>query len=174
MVKMSKRKAQSISYADAVADILDWVENPKGEEDFQLETNKIPDEIDSNERKEDIQPEPEEDTEEPHRQRHKMKLTKSKLVHNIHSAVDPSNYDKTSYLNKLVHLETFVDYFGPESNKVTEEIFWSSDTPPTVSPQRFYDVISEGSVTILLGNARNTEIIEDAFDFFLIKIYSLW
>ena len=63
MVKMSKRKAQSISYADAVADILDWVENPKGEEDFQLETNKIPDEIDSDERIEDIQPEPEEDTE---------------------------------------------------------------------------------------------------------------
>ena len=98
-----------------------------------------------------------------------MKLTKSKLVHNIDSAVDPSNYDKTSYLNKLVHLETFVDYFGPKSNKVTEEIFWSSDTPPTVSPQRFYDVISEGSVTILLGNARNTEIIEDAFDFFFDK-----
>ena len=80
MVKMSKRKAQSISYADAVTDILDWVENPKGEEDFQLETNKIPDEIDSAERIEDTQPEPEEDTEEPHRQRHKMKLTKSKFT----------------------------------------------------------------------------------------------
>ena len=32
---MSKRKTQSTSYVDVVADILDWVENPEGEEDFE-------------------------------------------------------------------------------------------------------------------------------------------
>ena len=47
--KNVKRKVQSIKYADAVADILDWVENPEDEEDFELETNKIPDEIDNDE-----------------------------------------------------------------------------------------------------------------------------
>ena len=79
---MSKRKADAV---------LDWVENPEGEEDFELQTNKIPDEIDSDEGIEDIQPEPEEDTEQPHPRRHKKKLTKSKLVHSIDLAVDPSN-----------------------------------------------------------------------------------
>ena len=43
---MPIRKAQSISYAHVVAGILDWIENPEGE-DFELETNRIPDERNS-------------------------------------------------------------------------------------------------------------------------------
>ena len=42
---MPKRRVQTISCADAMADILDLVDNLEGEEDFELETNKIPDEI---------------------------------------------------------------------------------------------------------------------------------
>ena len=49
-----------------MADILDWVGNREGEEDFELETNRIPYEIDSDEEIENIQLETEEDTEEPH------------------------------------------------------------------------------------------------------------
>ena len=47
-----------------MADIRDWVENLGGEE--QTETNGIPNGIKSDEEIEDIRPEPEEDTEEPH------------------------------------------------------------------------------------------------------------
>ena len=68
-----------------MADILDWVENPEGESDFELERNRIPEKIGSDKEIEDIQPEPEEDTEEPHPRCHKKKLTKS-----IDSALDPS------------------------------------------------------------------------------------
>lgn len=45
--RKKKGKAESASYADAVADILEWVENPEGGRDFELERNRIPDEIDS-------------------------------------------------------------------------------------------------------------------------------
>ena len=43
IVKMSKRKVQTVSYDDAVADILNWVENPDNEENFELETNRFSD-----------------------------------------------------------------------------------------------------------------------------------
>ena len=41
IVKMSKRKVQTVFYDDAVADILNWVENPDNEENFELETNRF-------------------------------------------------------------------------------------------------------------------------------------
>ena len=40
---MSKTKVQTVSYDDAVADILNWVENPDNEENFELETNRFSD-----------------------------------------------------------------------------------------------------------------------------------
>ena len=40
---MSKRKVQTVSYDDAVADILNQVENPDNEENFELETNRFSD-----------------------------------------------------------------------------------------------------------------------------------
>ena len=95
IVKTSKRKAQSKSNGDAVADILDWAESLEREEDFELETNRIPYEI----AVEDIQPEPEKDTEEPHPVRHREKLSKSRLVHSVNTALHPSNYDEIIYLN---------------------------------------------------------------------------
>ena len=55
--------------------------------------NKIPYEI-------DIEPEPEEDTEVPNPWRHRRKLTKSRLVQNIKTALHPSNYHEIIYLNK--------------------------------------------------------------------------
>ena len=103
-----------------MADILDLVENLEGEEDFELETNKIPDEINRTEEIEDSESEPEQDTDEPHPRRHKKKLTKSRLFHSTDSALDPSNYDYISYLNNHGHWETLLGYLGPKSNKVTK------------------------------------------------------
>ena len=137
-----------------MADILDWVENTK---DFELETNKIFDEIDSDEEIKYIQPEPEEDTEQPHPQCHKKKVTKNRLVQSIDSALDPSNYDEISYLNKPEHWETFVGCLGTKFNKATKKVFWLSDTPPITDRQPLCDVIPGGSYSILRGNARNIE-----------------
>ena len=62
-----------------MADIRDWVENLGGEEHLELETNGIPDGINTDEEIEDIRPEPEEDTEEPHPRRHKKKFSDRRL-----------------------------------------------------------------------------------------------
>ena len=43
---MSKRKAQTVSYDNAVVDILNWVENPDNDENFELETNRFSDDLD--------------------------------------------------------------------------------------------------------------------------------
>ena len=57
---MSKRKAQTASYNDAVADILNWVENPDNGENFELETNRFSDDSDdSDEERNNIQSEQE-------------------------------------------------------------------------------------------------------------------
>ena len=117
---MPKARVQSISCADAMADILDLVENLQGEEYFELETNKIPDEINRPVEIEDSESEPEEGTDEPHPRRDKKKPTKSRLFHSTDSALDPSNYDYISSLNNHGHWETLLDYLRPKSNKVTK------------------------------------------------------
>ena len=56
IVKISKRKAQTASYNDAVADILNWAENPDNGENFELETNRFSDDSDdSDEERNNIQ-----------------------------------------------------------------------------------------------------------------------
>ena len=50
---MSKRKAQTASYNDAVADILNWVENPDNGKNFELETNRFSDDSDDNDEERD-------------------------------------------------------------------------------------------------------------------------
>ena len=140
-----------------MADILDWVKNPKGESNFELERNRIPEKIDSDKEIEDIQPEPEEDREEPHPRYHKKKLTKS-----IDSALDPSTYEEISYLNK--HGHWYSGYIGPKSKKVTKKIFWTSDNSPNNGWRRLFDVIPTGRHTILFEIAINMETTEDAFD----------
>ena len=67
IVKMLNRKAQTVSYDDVVADILNWIENPGNDEDFELETNRISDALDdSDEERGNIQSEQEEELEESH------------------------------------------------------------------------------------------------------------
>ena len=89
---MSKRKAQTVSYDDAVTDILNWVENPDNDENFELETNRFSyDSDDSDEERDNIQSEQEEEIEEPHVSRHRKILTSSRLVHSIDSALNPDN-----------------------------------------------------------------------------------
>ena len=62
IVKMSKRKAQTVSYNDAVADILNWVENPDNDEHFEFETERFSDDSDdSDEKRDNIQYEQEEE-----------------------------------------------------------------------------------------------------------------
>lgn len=87
-----------------MADILEWVKNPEGGSDFELQRNRTPDEIDSGQKIEDIQPQPEEETKDLHPRCQKKKLTKSRLVHSIDSALNPSNYDEMSHLNKHGHI----------------------------------------------------------------------
>ena len=50
---MSKRKAQTASYNDAVAIILNWVENPDNGKNFELETNRFSDDSDDNDEERD-------------------------------------------------------------------------------------------------------------------------
>ena len=81
---MSKRKAQTVSYDDAVTDTLDWVENPDNDENFELETNRFS--IDSNvsdEERDNFQSEQEEEIEDPRGSRHRKILTSSRLVHSM-------------------------------------------------------------------------------------------
>ena len=162
---MSKRKVQTVSYDDAVADILNWVENPDNDENFELETNRFSnDSDDSNEEREKIQSEQEEEIEEPHVSCHRKILTSSRLVHSTDSSLDPDDYDEITYLNKDRCWETFVGYLGPKSNKAAEKIFWSSDLPSCSGWQRQCDIIPGGKYSILLGRAKHIETIEDAFD----------
>ena len=64
---MLNRKAQTVSYDDVVADILNWVENPGNDEDFELETNRFCDALDdSDEERGNIQFEQKEELEESH------------------------------------------------------------------------------------------------------------
>ena len=98
---MSKRKAQIVSYDDAVVDILNWVENPDNDKNFELETNRFSDDSDdSDEERDNIQSEQEDEIEEPHVSRHRKILTSSRLVHSTDSTLDPDNYDEITYLNK--------------------------------------------------------------------------
>ena len=98
---MSKRKAQTVSYDDAVADISNWFENPDNYENFELGTNRFSDDSDeSDEERDNIQSEQEKEIEEPHVSRHRKIPTSSRLVHSTDSALDPDNYDEITYLNK--------------------------------------------------------------------------
>ena len=64
---MLNRKAQTVSYDDVVADILNWVENPGNDEDFELETNRFSDALDDrDEERGNIQFEQKEELEESH------------------------------------------------------------------------------------------------------------
>ena len=55
---MTKSKAQTVSYDNTVADILNWVENLDNDENFELETNRFSDESDkSDEERQNIQSE---------------------------------------------------------------------------------------------------------------------
>ena len=98
---MSNRKAQTVSYDDAVADILNWVENTDNDGNFELETNRFSDDSDDSDKESDkIQSKQKEEIVEPHVSRHRKILTSSRLVHSIDSALDPDNYDGITYLNK--------------------------------------------------------------------------
>ena len=142
---MSKRKCQTVSYDNAVADILNWVENPDNDENFELETNRFFDDSDdSDEERDNIQSEQEEEIEEPHVSHHRRILTSSRLVHSTDSALDPDNYDEITYLNKDGCWETFVGSLGPKSNKATKKIFWSSDVHSCSGRQRQCDIIPGG------------------------------
>ena len=53
---MSKRKAQTVSYDDAVTDNLNWIENPDNDANFELETKRFSDDSDdSDEERDNIQ-----------------------------------------------------------------------------------------------------------------------
>ena len=83
-----------------MAGIFVSAENLISEENFDLKANRIPYETESDKEIEDIQPQTEEDTEEPHLQYYQKKLIRRRLVHSIDSPLDPSTFDEISYLNK--------------------------------------------------------------------------
>ena len=60
--KYQRKKAQTVSYDDAVADILNWVENLDNDENFELETSRFSnDSDDSYQERNSIQYEQEEE-----------------------------------------------------------------------------------------------------------------
>ena len=172
IVKLSKRKAQTVSYDDAVADILNWVENPDNDENFELETNRFSDDSDdSDEERDNIQSEQEEKIEEPHVPRHTKIPTSSRLVHSIDSTLDLDNYDEMAYLNKDRCWETFVGYLGPKSNKQRKRFFDQVTFLHVLGGKdnvTIFQVVNQ-FCSILLGRAKHIETNEDAFDLFLMK-----
>ena len=44
--KNVKEKSSNCTYDNAVVDILNWVENPDNDENFELETNRFSDDLD--------------------------------------------------------------------------------------------------------------------------------
>ena len=45
---MAKRKADNLSYEDAISSMLDWVEQGEDSEDFSVQTNNILDNLSQN------------------------------------------------------------------------------------------------------------------------------
>ena len=123
---MSKRKVTTVSYEDAVRNILNFVEGDDG----GIENIPLP-LIGNNAEFERGKYEQSSDEEhnDPVTQRRKKLLTRNRLFHNIDSALDLENYNQTHFINGNGHLETMTGYLVPNNKRDTETIRWTSKMP---------------------------------------------
>ena len=114
---MSKRKSSQISYEDAVANILRFVEEDhdanlselesSDEEDNGYIVDDIGNDLNGNESEGEESEEDEEEQLERETQPSRKKLTRNRLVKSIDAALDMGNYDPITYLNCDGNWETF-------------------------------------------------------------------
>ena len=171
---MSKRKSSQISYEDAVANILRFVEEDDDANLLELESSDEEDngyivddlgnDLNGNESEGEESEEGEEEQLERETQPSRKKLTRNRLVKSIDAELDMGNYDPITYLNCDGNWETFTGYLGPKSKPNTPTITWQSNIP-LQGRQRRCDVIN-GQSSKLRGEARNVTSEVEAFDFF--------
>ena len=171
---MSKRKSCQISYEDAVANILRFVEEDddanlsklesSDEEDNGYIVDDLGNDLNGNESEVEESEEGEEDQLERETQSSRKKLTRNRLVKSIDAALDMGNYDPITYLNCDGNWEIFTGYLGPKSKPNTLTITWQSNILHQ-GRQRRCEVIN-GQRCKLRGEARNVTSEVEAFDLF--------
>ena len=160
---MPKRKSTTLSHEEAIADILNWFEEEDNEDDYMpLVENNDDDDSCSDLYEGDIVQSDDEDFEV--RRPSRKLLTKNKLVHDIDSSLNEECYDDIHCINGKGQWARLTGYLGPKTNKNTKTVTWTSDFP-TQGTQRDSDIINiEDNPGTLLGAARNTDTIDDAFN----------
>ena len=170
---MSKRTRNVVSYEEAVADIIEWVDNEGdvreideliGDNDSDVESgDERAAHIEINDPENELYEE--EIDEQPNVQRHRKLLTRNRKVNSIDSSLNEENFDPIHYVNRFGHWETLTGYLGPKNSRQTETIQWNSDLQLHAGRQRTANVI-RGPVLALRGAARSVETIQDCFDLF--------
>ena len=82
---------------------------------------------------------------------YRKQFTRKRLVHNIDSSVDKSNFEPIIYVNGNGNFKTFTGYFGQKTNKNTKTISWDSEFPSVTDRQRTCDTIHR-PISCLLQN----------------------
>ena len=165
---MPKRNRNTVSYEEAVTDVLQWLKNEAETEDNDnvdmiIHGNKD-DLSSSDESDENIDEEGFEDQNEPGFRPLRKLLTKHRLVHDIESAINEQSYDHLHYVNRQGNWETLTGYLDPKSNENTEAIHWRSNLNLR-GRQRSCDIINIDDIPGSVGGlARNIETTENAFD----------
>ena len=160
---MSKRRSAVLSPGEALADIIDWIENEGDDEidemplvsDFEedLSSNESEDACENDDGDDDIVVRPP-----------RKLLTKKRLVHDIDSSMNEENYDDLHFINGEGKWETLTGYLGPRKDKNTKTITWTSNFP-LQGRQRACDVLPFGEkCATLFGPANNIDSIEDSFN----------
>ena len=108
---MPKRNRNTVSYEEAVTDVLQWLEN-EGETEDNDNVDMIihgneDDLSSSDESDENIDEEGFEDQNEPRFRPPRKLLTKHRLVHDIESAINEQSYDDLHYVNRQGNWETY-------------------------------------------------------------------
>ena len=127
---MSKRTRNVVSYEEAVADIIEWVDNEGdvreideliGDNDSDVESgDERAAHIEINDPENELYEE--EIDEQPNVQRHRKLLTRNRKVNSIDSSLNEENFNPIHYVNRFGHWETLTGYLGPKNSRQTETI----------------------------------------------------
>ena len=171
---MSKRTRNIVSYEEAIADIVEWVDNEGdireldeliGDDDSDVGSgDERAAHIERNDPENELYEE-EEIEEQPRVLRHRKTLTRNRKVNSIDASLSEENFDPIHYVNRFGQWETLTGFLGPKNNRQTETIQWNSELQLYSGRQRAANII-RGPVLALRGAARSVETIENCFDLF--------
>ena len=140
---MPKRKSTTLSNEEAIADILNWIEEEDNEDDDMPLVENNDDDSCSDLNESNIAQSDDEDVEV--RRTSRKLLTKNRIVHDIDSSLNEECYDDIHFINGKGEWEVLTDYLGPKTNKNTKTGSWTSHFP-TQGSQRVYDIINIGDI----------------------------